>query len=105
MEEMQDMKVVMTQRGGKVTIGVHAIDHDPVIRIVPECNRLEDGIGRVGDAIAVARAQWERSPRYPKSEREMPKTPVRSASTVPSPAKAKPDPKTKPEEKLQKSLF
>ncbi|MFA5186763.1 MAG: hypothetical protein WC551_09825 [Patescibacteria group bacterium] len=102
MEELKDLKVVMTQRGGKVSVGVHAEKCDPVVTIIP--GTLEEAIPRVVDVIAAARAQWEGNPLYPKSEREAPKPPVRTPAPA-KPAAAKAPPPKKKEDSLQKSLF
>jgi len=99
MRELQDLKVVMTQKGDKVTVGVNAADCDPVVAIVP--GTMEETIPMLADLIGAAKTQWEASPRYPKSERELPKPPVRTPDQSNTPAgKSTPKKEKSPQNKL-----
>ena len=96
-----DLKVVITQRYDRTAVGVQAEGCDPVVTVLPIT--LEEALARIPGLIAEARAQWEQSPRYPKSARAIPVAPVRT----PAPARSvanKPVPK-KTESQPQSKLF
>jgi len=95
----EELKVVITQRNGKTVVGVQSSDCDPVVTVIS--GALEEALPRVPNLVIVARAQWQQNPRYPKSERVVPKAPVRTpepsrqATAKPSPKKTEPQPQSK----------
>jgi len=95
----EELKVVLTQRRGKTAVGVQSEGCDPVVSVLP--GDMEQALDRVSDLVDRARARWQQSPRYPKSERVVPAPPVRASapagqsSTKPAPKKAEPQPQSK----------
>ncbi len=63
-----DLKVVVSIKGGRATIGVQQPSSDPHIETVddPELNGV---VGEVAAVIERARARWEESPKHPAYER------------------------------------
>ena len=67
----EDLKVVMSIRGGRATIGVQRPASDPHIESFDD----RDLSGLTQEALAVierARAQWKDEPKYPAHERPAP---------------------------------
>ena len=88
----EELKVVITQRNGKTVVGVQTSDCDPVVTVVT--GSFEEALFEVPKLVIMAKAQWEQNSRYPKSERVIPKAPVRTpepsrqAAAKPAPKKA-----------------
>ena len=67
----EDLKVVVSIKGGRATIGVQRTSSDPHIESFDD----HDLSGLAQEALAVverARARWEDEPRYPAHERPAP---------------------------------
>ena len=95
----EELKVVITQKGEKTCVGLQAPNCDPVVTVIT--GTLEEALSEVPNLVIMARAQWEQNPRYPKSERVIPKAPVRTpepsrqATAKPSSKKTEPQPQSK----------
>ena len=64
----EDLKVVVSIREGKATIGVQRPSSDPHIELVDDPD-LSGLVREVPAVIERARARWEDAPRYPAHER------------------------------------
>ena len=67
----EDLKVVVSIKGGRATIGVQQPSSDPHIESFDDV----DLSGLIQEALAVverARAKWEEAPKYPAHERPAP---------------------------------
>ena len=70
-EASEDLKVVLSIKGGRTTIGVQRPSSDPHIETFDD----PDLAGLTQETLAVverARAKWEDAPRYPAHERPAP---------------------------------
>ena len=70
-EASEDLKVVVSIKGGRATIGVQRTSSDPHIESFDDLD--ESGLTReVSAVIERARARWEDAPKYPAHERPAP---------------------------------
>ena len=70
-ESAEDLKVVVSIKGGRATIGVQRTSSDPHIESFDDLD--ESGLTReVSAVIERARARWEDAPKYPAHERPAP---------------------------------
>ncbi len=70
-EASEDLKVVVSIKGGRATIGVQQPSSDPHIETFDD----RDLAGLIQETLAVverARARWEDAPKYPAHERPAP---------------------------------
>ena len=67
----EDLKVVMSIKGGRATIGVQQPSSDPYIESFDD-HDLSGLTQEVPAVIERARAKWEDGPRYPAHERPAP---------------------------------
>ena len=69
--QLEDLKVVVSIKGGRVTIGVQRTSCDPHIESFDD----QDPSGlawRVSEVLERARAKWEDEPKHPTHERPAP---------------------------------
>jgi len=81
--EKMELKVVISLKDGKATLGVQAPDCDPVFEVFE--GSLEEALERVPTLVAEARERWDSNPRYPRTKHELAPaspTPVQSQRTV-----------------------
>ena len=79
---MEELKVVITLKGERGTIGIQAPDCDPVFSLFE--GGLEQALERVPGLVSEARERWGQSPRYPKTKHELtPPQPARPAQPAP----------------------
>ena len=77
---MEELKVVISLKGEKGTIGIQAPDCDPVFSLFE--GGLEQALDRVPGLVSEARERWEQSPRYPRTKHELtPPQPARPVQT------------------------
>lgn len=77
---MEELKVVISLKGEKGTIGIQAPNCDPVFSLFE--GNLEQALGRVPGLVSEARERWEQSPRYPRTKHELtPPQPARPVQT------------------------
>ena len=70
-EASEDLKVVVTIKGGRATIGVQRTSSDPHIESFDDLD--ESGLTQeVSAVIERARARWEEAPKFPAHERPAP---------------------------------
>ena len=70
-ESAENLKVVVSIKGGRATIGVQRTSSDPHIESFDDLD--ESGLTReVSAVIERARARWEDAPKYPAHERPAP---------------------------------
>jgi len=83
-----ELKVVISLKDGKASLGVQAPDCDPVFAVLE--GSLEEALEKVPALVAEAREKWDSSPRYPKTSHQLtpapstpaqPQTPVQSRRT------------------------
>ena len=66
-----DLKVVVSLKGGRATIGVQQPSSDPHIELFDDRD-ISGLTGEVSAVIERARAQWEEAPKYPAHARPAP---------------------------------
>ena len=70
-EPSEDLKVVVSIKGGRATVGVQRTSSDPHIESFDDLD--ESGLTReVSAVIERARARWEDAPKFPAHERPAP---------------------------------
>ena len=67
----EELKVVVSIKGGRATIGVQQPESDPHIETVDD-PELSGVVGEVSAVIERARARWEEAPKHPAYERPAP---------------------------------
>lgn len=79
---MEEMKVVITLKGNKGSIGIQSPDCDPVISIHE--GDLQSLLEMVPTVVEEANRKWDSNPRYPKCQHELkPPAPTPSQASVP----------------------
>jgi len=66
---MEQMKVVITLKGNKGSIGIQSPDCDPVLSIHE--GDLQALLEMVPAMVEEARQRWDSNPRYPKTKHEL----------------------------------
>ena len=61
-----ELRIVILTKGTAASIGVQSPDSDPVF--ITLLGDLPAVLARVPEVVASAKAQWDKSPRYPKCE-------------------------------------
>jgi len=78
---MEELKVVITLKGERGTIGIQAPNCDPVFSLFE--GGLEQALEWVPGLVSEATERWEQSPRYPRTKHELtPPQPARPVQTV-----------------------
>ena len=89
------VKIVVTYKGGKGMVGVSKPDCDPVFSRIE--GDLAEVIASVSRLVDQARATWETNPKYPKADLPAP--------PPPPPRSARPAPAAAPQSKAQPAFF
>lgn len=76
---MEELKVVITLRGDKGSMGIQSPGCDPVFSIHE--GDLQCLLQTVPGKVEEARSRWESNPRYPRCQQEL--TPPTTAQTPP----------------------
>ena len=71
MESSEELKVVVSIRGGRAIIGVQQPSSDPHIEVFDDAD-LTELAQQVAAVVDRARAKWENEPRYPAHEKPAP---------------------------------
>ena len=66
---MEELKVVITLKGERGTIGIQAPDCDPVFSLFE--GSLGQALERVPGLVSEARERWEQNPQYPRTKHEL----------------------------------
>jgi len=77
---MDELKIVISLRGEKGSVGVQAPGCDPVFLAFE--GGLEEALGRVPGLVSEARERWERSPLYPRTPHELAPAPQSAQAQV-----------------------
>ena len=80
----ESLKIVITLKDGRGSIGVQRAGCDPVLLQLPDA-ALTNAIARLPEALVAADVQWRERRQYPKYTRPAPPTaPVRPVATPPT---------------------
>ena len=91
-----EIKVVVTYKGGVGTVGIQKPDSDPVFSRIE--GDLAEVIASIPRLVDQARATWETSPKYPKADLPAPPPPPARPAARPASAPA-------PKSKAQPAFF
>jgi len=83
----REMKIVITLRENRGSIGIQSPDCDPVFCTFE--GNLEQALERVPELVSQARQRWDSNPRYPRCEHPLP----------PQTAPAQPERTTRPQQR------
>jgi hypothetical protein len=78
---MGDIKIVLTLKGERASVGIQAPECDPVFAVVD--GGLERALERLPGMIQEAQGVWDSTPRYPRCQRP----PSQEARTQPAPTR------------------
>lgn len=104
----KDLKVVLSIRGDKASIGVQRPLCDPFIETFQAAGFSEELVQEIPGVIARAVARWQETPQFPKYDRPAPPpTPAQPrAARRRQPAQTVPAPAPEPEERaIRPRLF
>jgi len=86
-----ELKVVISLKGEKGSIGVQSPDCDPIF--ITFKGDLNEALGKVPELVAQAEEKWDQNPRYPKTKQEL----IQPAPT--------PSPRPQPQQPTQPRMF
>lgn len=82
--EGEQLKIIVTYKENKGSIGVSKPECDPVLELV--AGDLEEVVSRILGIVEQARAKWEEAPKYPKCETDLaPAAPVKTGAQQSAP--------------------
>lgn len=84
----EGLKIVITLRDGKATVGIQSPGCDPVVSAVT--GGLEEVLAQAPALVTRAREQWRVKPKYPRTTRVTALAPALAAPARPHPVPAKP---------------
>ena len=98
----QRIKVVMEEVGTGGLMGVQALDCDPHITVVPDCD-IDAALARVPELLQAAHARWDAAPRFPQYQR--PPEEAKPAASAPKSAPKSTPPQAKRTEPVRERLL